>query len=249
MAIRHFFTERTKLRPHSSVKLADTEADHIRKSLKMKSGDEIILFNGENKFKAKLTLISSEAVMAEIIDKIDVQETTRPQVTLLQGIIRLPNFELALQKCTELGVDNFVPLETEFSQVQMERLDAKTARWQKIIVEACKQSERTTIPQLYAPITFEEISGLISEFDLVLFCTVPRLVTSKMATITPISQLIVQIQTAKHVALLIGPEGGFSPTEHKLALEWKLPFVSLGEGVLKAETAAIAASALVRLLS
>jgi 16S rRNA (uracil1498-N3)-methyltransferase len=70
-----------------------------------------------------------------------------------------------------------------------------------------------------------------------------------MATITPISHLIPEIQAAKHIALLIGPEGGFSPTEHQTAIELELPFVSLGEGVLKAETAAITATSFVRFLT
>lgn len=230
--------------------LPESEAEHIRKSLRMQPGDEIVLFNGERKYNARLTRVTKECVLAEITSMDDPNVAALNQVTLFPALIRAANFELVIQKATELGVNNIVPLQSEFSQIKLERIETKLERWRKISLEACKQSERGDLVDILDPIQFEELSnsGLFENFDLILFCTVPRLITNQIAEVQPIANIADRIKQAKHVALLIGPEGGFSPTEHQLAKEWGLPFVSLGISILKAETASIAALSFVKLL-
>ena len=250
MQLRRFLTERTKLRVGSSVKILDEEAYHIRKSLRLQPDDEIILFNGEKEFKARLKIVSKDVVMADIVEVLNSQSnSSQTKFTLIQGLIRASNFELILQKTTELGVDNIIPIFTEFSQINLPQIENKLARWQKIIVEACKQSERITIPQITGPIEFKNLKNILTEFDLVLFFTLERESVTKIKTVKPISEFTEQIKQAKQVAYLIGPEGGFSPNEHKLAAEWGLELVTLGGNVLKAETAAIAIQASLNILS
>lgn len=251
MAAHQFFTERKNLHVGSSVKLPSAEGEHIRKSLRMQPGDKIVLFNGLRKYDAQLTMVTKDTVLAEITEnRAEEEPAARQQLTLIQSLVRAANFELVIQKATELGVDNIIPLQTEFSQIKLERMETKQARWEKIALEACKQSERTTIPQVYPAMDFAELHSkeVLSEFDLALFLAVPREIVSKIDTVKPISSYIKQLQQARHIALLVGPEGGFSPTEHQLARKWGLPFVSMGENVLKAETAGIAATAFVQLL-
>jgi 16S rRNA (uracil1498-N3)-methyltransferase len=250
MQLRRFVTERTKLRVGSSVKILDEEAYHIRKSLRLQPDDEIILFNGENEFKARLKIVSKEVVMADIVAVIGGEsEDDKPKFTLIQSLIRASNLELIFQKTTELGVDSIVPVFTEFSQINLPQVGNKLARWQKIVVEACKQSERISIPQIAEPIEFKDLKNTLAEFDLVLFFTLKREATADIKTIRPLSELTEQIKMSRKVAYLIGPEGGFSPNEHKLAANWGLEFVALEGNVLKAETAAIAAQAILSFLA
>ncbi|MBL8014955.1 MAG: 16S rRNA (uracil(1498)-N(3))-methyltransferase [Candidatus Doudnabacteria bacterium] len=248
--LRQFFTSRKNLTEGSSVKLDENEAEHIRKSLRMEPNDRIILFNGERKYRARLTMVTKDNVLVEVEDRIESTDDSEKEITLFQSLIRAHNFELVLQKATELGIDNIVPLQTEFSQIKLERVESKMERWEKIVLEACKQSERDTIPEVYLPIDFNaiETQGLVSEFDLILFFTTPREVVTKISPVTPLHQMQEKIKDAKRVALLIGPEGGFSPAEHLKAKELGFPFVSMGNTVLKAETAGIAATSFISLL-
>lgn len=244
MQLRQFYTDRHNLTVGGSVKLSDDEAEHVRKSLRMESGDKVILFNGEKKYLAEINVVTKDAVTAIIKEVIESAVEQDHQVTLVQSLIRAYNFELVIQKATELGVDNIVPLETEFSQVKAERVDQKLDRWNKISIEACKQSERINLVNIYSPISFDQISklDLLNEFDLVFICAVPRLVTTKMVDVKPLSSYSQEIKNAKNIAVIIGPEGGFSPTEMQQAAEWeKVKFVKLTANVLKSESAAIAA--------
>lgn len=247
MAIRQFLTERTNITIGSSVKLPDDEAEHIRKSLRMQPGDKLILFNGEKKYQAELTLVTKDTVLAEVKSEIATEVTAGPELTLVMSLIRAHNFELVIQKATELGIDNIIPLQTEFSQIKLERTEQKLERWQKISVEAAKQSERSSLLNVFPPVAFTELKSkeILEEFDLVLFLTYPRMAVEKLGEIIPISKLTQELPDKKHIAILVGPEGGFSPTEHQLAIEWGLKFVSINSNVLRAETAAIAACAIV----
>lgn len=249
MQLRRFLTERTNLRVGSSVKILDEEAYHIRKSLRLQPEDEIILFNGEREFRARLKIVSKDVVMADIVEVLSEESTDGVRFTLIQSLIRAANFELVLQKVTELGVDNIIPIFTEFSQINLPQVDNKLARWQKIIVEACKQSERISIPQVQPPVEFKDLQPLLAEFDLVLLFTLERESVTKVKGVKPLAELVGKIKSSKKVAYLIGPEGGFSPNEHKRAAEWGLEFVKLEGNVLKAETAAIAAQAVLSYIS
>lgn len=243
MQLRQFYTERHNLTVGSSVKLSDEEAEHVRRSLRMSTGDKIVLFNGERKYLAEVNVVTKEAVTAIVREVLEVNSEPERQVTLLQSLIRAYNFELVIQKATELGIDNIIPLSTEFSQVKAERVDQKLDRWNKISIEACKQSERINLVNIYSPISFNDVEklDLLSEFDLVFICEVPRLTTSKLVDVKPLASFTDEIKLAKNIAIFIGPEGGFSPTEIQTATKWeKIKFVSLNKNVLKSETAAIA---------
>lgn len=250
--LRQFYTPRHNITIGSSVKLDENEAEHIRKSLRMEVGDKFVLFNGENKYEARLTMVNKDNVLAEVISRYETQPQEKDQTTLFQSLIRAANFELIVQKATELGVENIIPLETEFSQIQIDAQKATTKlqRWEKIALESSKQSERNTIPQIYRPISFAEIEekSLFAEFDLVLAAEVPREVTQLIAPIKLVKEFTHEISSAQSLALIIGPEGGFSPQEVKTLKDLGANLVSLGKQVLRAETAAIALLSFVQLV-
>ena len=142
------------------------------------------------------------------------------------AIIQMEKFELVLQKATELGVRSIIPMITERVELRPERYRCKLDRWQKIVFEAVKQSGRTRIPEIEEPKTFEEI--VQREGEKIIFdadAKQPATGNRQPATI------------------LIGPEGGFSDEELQAGKAQHCAFQQLGPRRLRAETAAIVATA------
>ncbi|MCA9387253.1 16S rRNA (uracil(1498)-N(3))-methyltransferase [Candidatus Dojkabacteria bacterium] len=228
------YTERTNLRVGSSVKLPDFEAEHLRKSLRVKKGDEIFIFNGEKEFRAHLTLVSKDAVMAEIDGVLENEFDQAQKIHLIQALNKSKSFEFTLEKATEIGVDSILPIETEYSVVKASDITPKKIdRWDKIILSACKQSERITIPKIFPAINIADLD--FSSYDLILFLS-----TEEKSNAKEINNFVNEIQNARNIAVIVGPEGGFSKSEVDLMLKNKnvVP-VSINKNILRSETAAI----------
>lgn len=248
MRLNRFFTERENIRIGSSVKLPDSDINHIKKVLRLKSGDQIIVFNGEKEFLAELIRVSNKFITARLIKllrKEDFSEEEKVEITIFQSLVTAQKFDLILGKVTELGVDNIIPVQTEFSQIKIEKMPNKFERWKQIVLSACKQAELIKVPEVFEPIDFSDIEKVKDEFDVFYFFTIPRenIPESKL-----VKRLVKPDRLVKKVAFLIGPEGGFSPTEHRLAKEWNLEFTELTSTILRTETAAITATAILKFL-
>lgn len=244
MRLNRFYTPRTNLRDGSSLKLEDSDINHIRKVLRLSKGDEIIVFNGEKEYLAELGIVSREVVMANIVKQLreaDFSEGAKVEITLFQGLLRVGKIDDILEKTIELGVDYVVPIECEFSQMKKDTAIQKISRWNKILVSASKQSERIRLPDLIEPMTFEESLTHLGEFDEVYFFTTENSKELKKLTKNSDKKL-------NKIACFIGPEGGFSPREHELAIQNKLEFYTLNNSVLRAETAAIFAVGILNFL-
>lgn len=247
--MRRFFTERTNLRPGSSVKLPENEASHIRDSLRLQKGEEVLLFNGENEFIAELGLVTKNVVMANILSAVQTSKQgvkATKELILAMSLIKPQNFELVLQKGTELGVTKFLPIIAEFSQQDASTVARKQERWEKIILEACKQSERLDIPELLTPLNLE--GALALETTKIAFVLtrqiqdIAGLDDKKLVDANHVRQL-----AEENIAVYIGPEGGFSPRENKLLVKSNAVLTEIAAGrILKAETAAIVALGLLQ---
>jgi len=249
MRLNRFFTKRENLTLGSSILLEEEDTNHIKKVLRLSKGDQIIIFNGEKEYLAELTLVSKEAVMADIkklLRQEDFSGENRVEITLIQSLLRAGNFDFVVEKATEIGVDYIVPLEAEYSQMKADAAEKKLERWNKIALAASKQSERIRIPEITAPIKFSEISKIVDEFDKVYLFTIDRDSLKEVEVVKPLSKEVKE--KAKHVAVIIGPEGGFSPAEHKMAKEFGFEFVSIGRTILRAETASIVALGVINFL-
>lgn len=248
MRLNRFFTERENIRLGGSVKLPDSDINHIKKVLRLKAKDQIIIFNGEKEFLAELTKVTNHFVTAKLtklLRKEDFSFEERVEITIFQSLVTAQKFDLILGKVTELGVDNIIPIETEFSQIKIDKLPNKLDRWRQIILASCKQAELIKVPEVYEPIKFSEASKIKEEFDIIYFFTIPRetIIESKLTKKLEKSQ-----NPVKKIAFFIGPEGGFSPTEHEKAKKWGFEFVSLSDTILRTETASIAAMSILRFL-
>lgn len=243
MRLNRFYTERTNLTLNSSVKLQDSDIRHIRNVLRLKKGDEIILFNGEKEFLAELKIVGREFITAKIKKLLKVEDFSDEagvEITLFQSLIKVANWDLIVEKTTEIGVDAIVPVENDFSQVKIDYVQKKPERWSKISIVAAKQSGRVKIPEIYQPITFKETLELKDKFDTIFFFTFPKDNIQESKDCVDLKEYVSKAgENPKSVAFYIGPEGGFSPAEHKLAKEAGFTFVKSGDNVLRSETAAI----------
>jgi 16S rRNA (uracil1498-N3)-methyltransferase len=218
--MRHRFFSATDLASGATVDLTSDERHHAH-VVRVREGEEVEVFNGRG------------VGFFGVYEKSAIRLTTPAPgreapvaVHLAMAIIQLEKFEMVLQKATELGVRSIIPMITDRVEVRPERYRGKQERWRKIIFEAVKQSGRTWIPDLDEPAGFKDViarDGLKIVFDADADATRPP---SHPAT------------------LLIGPEGGFSDHELGAAREKGCAFDQLGPRRLRAETAAIVATAL-----
>ena len=218
--MRHRFFSATDLVPGATVELTSDERHHAR-VVRVRDGEEVEVFNGRG------------AGFFGVYEKDAIRLTTPAPdrespvaIHLAMAVIQLEKFELVLQKATELGVRSIIPMVTERVEIRPERYRGKQERWRKIIFEAVKQSGRTRIPELEEPAEFEDViarDGLKIIFD----------------ADTPATQ-----HPSNPATLLIGPEGGFSDDELQAARDRGCAFDQLGPRRLRAETAAIVATAL-----
>lgn len=249
MRLSRFFSERKNIRVGSSVKLSDRDIEHIRKVLRLKKGDSVIVFNGEKEFLAKLTLVKKDVILVKIekvLKEVDVNDFG-VKITLFQGLLRAGKFDTIIEKTTELGIATIVPVECDFSQTKVEVVKRKLDRWQKLAIAASKQSERMDVPKIGEGLEFKNLESVLKEYDEVYFCTIPReKILESMEAVD--LRLIEKDINKRNIAFLVGPEGGFSPREHKWAQGWGIKFVYLKTPVLRSETASISLTAIFKFI-
>ncbi|PKG86475.1 16S rRNA (uracil(1498)-N(3))-methyltransferase [Colwellia sp. 75C3] len=218
---------------HESVKLSDDAFGHLIRVLRLKEGDEVVLFNGEEAFQyqAKLIDVSKKQAYAEILTKEAVDNESPLNIHLGQGISRGDRMDFTLQKSVELGVNTITPLFTERCGVKLnaERLEKKLQQWQKIVISACEQSGRASVPVVAEPMLLAD--WLKQETSALKINLHPKAQHSIMSL--PMENT--------RVRLLVGPEGGLTDDEISKANDADFQDVLLGPRVLRTETAALTA--------
>lgn len=244
MSRRRFFAppEAFDLRSQR-VSLDGDEARHLREVLRLKPGDRVTVFDGVgNEYEAVVQKPMRDSALLEIGERVEVASFESPlKSTLAVALLKGDKFDLVVQKATELGVTAILPVMTKFADVRLQDpMDAakRVTRWQRISLEAAKQSGRATLPIVQTPITVDSLLAeasneaalrvMFAERDGQSLDELPPSLTSNLLTI------------------LIGSEGGWAPEEIDLAREHGWKIVTLGGRILRAETAAIAIAALMQ---
>jgi len=213
----------------------DQRATHyLFNVLRCQDGEYISLFNESTEWLSKIDKINSKEVQISIEKNIN-SANKRQDITLYFSPIKKNQTELVIQKCTEIGVTNFQPVlmeRTNFSSFNIERLNL-------IAIEAIEQSEQMKIPNISEPIKFEELLSRDQKNQIILVCSV----TENSNSI----RNVVKNHSASNYSLMIGPEGDFSDTEMNNIQNKENYFtVSLGDTVLKSETASITAAGILK---
>jgi len=218
--------------------LPDAVHRHAIQVLRMKPGGVIRLFDGAGReFEASLTEVEKRRSQVKLGEACHQISDSPLQITLLQGISRGERMDFAIQKAVELGVRTIVPVITERCNVQLsrERAQKRIAHWQGVLVSACEQSGRSYLPELAEVTSLEQAMSSVND-EL-------RLVLDPEAT-TGFHDL----SKPSALTLLIGPEGGLSDTEIQQAQTDGFTALQFGPRILRTETAATAALAVVQTL-
>ncbi len=195
-----------------------------------KVGDQYELVSPPNQAVVQITNVKRNAITAKVLDLIPIASTSGPTTTLYCAILKRNNFELVVQKATEIGIHNIVPIQTQRTIKQNVRLPRLAA----IMHEAAEQSGRTDVPTLHPIISFADAIVVAKEDKQVFFFHQSG---------QPFS--VNQKQNDNNRSLFIGPEGGWTDEELTQTQDHNFLIVSLGNNTLRAETAAIVASYLV----
>jgi len=220
-----------------TIRMTGDLLHHLRDSLRLHPGDSLTLNDGcGSRYHVEVTHVTSQAIDSRIIEQQTEPARKTPPIVLGQALIKGDKMDWAIQKATELGVETIVPLHSTHSVIKLnpERLGHQRSRWERIARDAAQQSERWTIPTIADPMDLADIcrhyaaapvKGILAE----------RSSGPSLATI-PLPQ-----DHQHPIVLLVGPEGGWAPEEHRLALQQGFLPLTLGPRILRAETAAIAA--------
>ena len=223
-----------------TIRLAGQEAHHLIHVLRMKPGRSLELIDGSGRlWLGKIGKIFSEQVL--IVDVVLSSNLVKPaaDITVIQSVCKTNRLEWILQKLTEIGITEIYLLKAQRSVVRIveERLESKLKRWQIIIINAAKQSRRTTFPKLHKPTGLLEIcQNVQSEVKLFL---------------DPNSKSVALKKRLRHIscksaAISIGPEGGWTEEECAIFLDYGFQSTNVGTNILRTETASIVTSAILQ---
>ncbi|MFH1837451.1 MAG: RsmE family RNA methyltransferase [Candidatus Omnitrophota bacterium] len=219
------------------INIRGKEAHHILGVMRLKEGDEVRVFDGtgcEYVGFIKEANEKGKRVTIEVIRTERPSETRRPEIVLAQAVPKKKKMEYIVEKATELGVSKIIPLISERTIVRprdKKDRDAMTARWKRISLEASKQCGRKDVPEIEDMTLLIELMGKMEEYDLVLMaCLTEERISLKEA---------LRDAFKGKILILIGPEGDFSPEEARMVHKDNCKLISLGERVLKSDTAGL----------
>ncbi|MFO2968886.1 16S rRNA (uracil(1498)-N(3))-methyltransferase [Legionella pneumophila serogroup 1] len=218
--------------PGQLLELSPEAGQHVGVVLRMEQGEQLTLFNGDNReFVASIERVKKKQVFVRIDSVLEVNRESPLKIHLAQALSKGDRMEMVMQKSVELGVSCITPIITERCQVKIdkERMTKKMHQWLNIVIGACEQCGRNQIPVLRQPVCLEQFVREAKEH--LKFILHP--VFDKTWRDYPIQP--------PDVALIIGPEGGLSDEEITLTSDYGFLPLSLGPRVLRTETAAITA--------
>ena len=228
----HFFINSQQIN-NSKISISDKENYfHIARSLRARTGESLLLID-ENKIQYETTIesITNDEITAKIDKSYPSKRFLDFELYLAQSPLRSDAQNLLTEKATELGVKGIYPVKTDNCALNNEMIDKKIDKWQKIMYESSKQCERADIPTCYPRNTIEKVLNEHHFDKVMVFC--------ERIAIKTIRQSFEEkpIKKGNKILVIIGPEGGFSQKEFDEFAEKKIEMLTLGDMILRAETA------------
>ncbi len=221
---------------NESLELKDADYHHIKNVMRMKKGELVRVAYDENVYLCEISDME-KSVRLSVLEKLPAVNGLS-NVTVCFALIKEQRLDYLLQKSTEAGATSFIPLVTKRTVVKVDEKKAsnKLQRWQKICKEAAEQAYRTSVPVVQAISDLKKI--ITTDYDVKLLCSLNENTQN-------IKKVIPKINKYDKILIVVGPEGGFEKDEEKFLTENGFISVSLGENVLRAETAPVVALSMI----
>ncbi|AOR22982.1 RsmE family RNA methyltransferase [Clostridium taeniosporum] len=241
-----FFTSACNITEKEGKILGD-DVKHIYKVLRLNEGEKVVLNNCEGKeYLGEIASVGKQEVIVNILEELSTNNESKINITLFQGLPKGQKMDLIVQKGTELGVKEFVPIITDRVDVKLKGEFKKLERLNRIALEAAKQSKRSIIPKVKEVIGFNEVLNKLENLDLIL---VPYENAENFGFKTLIKELReneIDLGSIKNIGVVIGPEGGFEEGEIESLKSIGAYIITLGNRILRTETAGFVATSLIQ---
>ena len=233
--MRRFFVEKIVLGT-DFLSITGKEARHIVNVLRMKKGETLILMDGKGQlFEATIKTLNYKEVRVKINKSISPLPPSPIEISLAQAIIKSHPMDYLIQKVTELGISSIHPFYSERTVIKLKpkHLKNKMDRWTEIIKSACKQCGRATLPDLNTPLLFEEIIKNVPDKKTL------KILLWEDEDKVDLKRFLRSMSPLPRILATVGPEGGFTSNEINLAKDVGFQLISLGNRILRTETAAV----------
>jgi 16S rRNA (uracil1498-N3)-methyltransferase len=237
MSHKRFYVPQDSIRD-GSAPLPPSQAHHLRDVMRIKAGEVVEIFDGTGRGYLGEVKLQGSTVSIRRLQSLP-SEKSSIRVVLAAALFKSSKFEWMLQKATELGVDEFIPLKTGRSEIRIaeSKIFSRVERWNRIVQEASKQCKRLSAPKIHLPLSFPNFLETVESDSLT-----KLLFYEDAEDPWKFDPDIL----SNHVLLCVGPEGGWEENEIEAATRAGCQIFSLGSRILRAETAAIAAVSVVQ---
>lgn len=230
--MHRFFVNKDQIED-AFIRISGEDHHHLTHVLRIRDNEVFEVCNGEGTdYHCVIAEDDGKTVFCQILQTQPSLGESDIAYTLFQGLPKGTKMDEVVQKNTELGISRIVPFESMRTVVDLKgKQEKKTERWQKIALSAAKQSKRGVIPEVSAPVTFNEVVSAVRDYDLFVLCYEEERATTLKSTLEKLKN------RPGRVAFLIGPEGGLDPSEAETLSKAGALSVSLGHRILRTETA------------
>ena len=236
--MQRFFVEPHQIDEEGhQIRIVGTDVNHIKNVLRMKTGEELWISDGEGKeYYCTIEELEADEILLRLHYAQEPDYELPSRIYLFQGLPKADKMELIIQKAVELGAYEIIPVETKRCVVKLDakKADKKVSRWQQIAESAAKQSKRMLVPQVHSVMTYKEALAYAKTLDVTL---VPYELAKGM---TETKSILAAIEPGQSIGIFIGPEGGFEEAEVEAAMEAGAKPITLGKRILRTETAGLA---------
>jgi 16S rRNA (uracil1498-N3)-methyltransferase len=248
MQRRRFYASREAIDERRIV-LSSDESHHLLRVLRLTRGDVVFAFDGlGNEYLCEFIAVEGRQAVLEILEALSDEVESPLQLTLAQALVKGEKFDVIVQKATELGVSRIVPIATEHAdlKVNREQTRKKIERWQRISLEALKQCGRRRLVEITLPLTLDEFLEAGTESRAIGNISQSARIFFNERGGALLHKALAESTDKSRVTALIGPEGGWSDAEIELMTGHGCLAVTLGRRIVRTETAAVVAVALLQ---
>lgn len=237
--MNRFFVEEKQIEA-DKIWIKGADVRHIRDVLRLKKGEKIEVSCKGNTYISKIIELGKKEIILKVVDKYRGENEPSNFIVLYQGLAKGSKMDAILQKCTEIGVSEFYPLETTRAVVKIKsekKSNSKVKRWQEITDQAAKQSKRDILPKVNEVLSFNQMIEILDKEKNII---VPYEEEKENSIKSALSDI-----KAEKIHLIIGPEGGFEKEEIEKLKILGAKIVSLGPRILRTETAGLVSSTMI----